>query len=89
MRTYFGHNVRVLRCKNRLSQKQLAELIGYHENEIALWEKGKVEPRLSAILTIASTFRVRVDNLILNNMSWKRYENKGVIRFDTTNENDF
>lgn len=89
MRTYFGHNVRVLRNRNQLSQRQLAELTGYHENEIALWEKGKVEPRLSAILTVASTFRVRVDNLILNDMAWKRYQNKGVIRFDTTNEDDF
>ena len=79
---YFAHNIKLLRDRNHITQADLAMRTGYHINEIQLWEKGRVEPRLSGILAIAEVFHIRVDDLLLKNLGLSRHKQKGVIPHD-------
>jgi len=80
MMIWFGRNITELRRRNKMSRRELSEMIGYHENEVYLWEKDQVEPGMSAIISIAGTFRVRVDELLLKDLCRKGAEKKGIIR---------
>ena len=42
-------NLKQFRKSNNITQEELSELIGVHENTIRLWEKGLREPRSSDI----------------------------------------
>ena len=49
-----GIRVRTARVRARLTQKELGELIGYSTSGVAKVERGKSEPRLTALAQIAA-----------------------------------
>lgn len=63
---FFMFNIRLkeLRESKKLSQKQLAKLIGYTQSHIAKWENDTHEPKESAIIKLATVFEVTTDYLL-------------------------
>ena len=53
-----------LRESKRLTQKEVAEVIGYSEISYARYEKGEREPDISTLCKLAEYFNVTVDYLI-------------------------
>lgn len=48
-----GINIREYRQEAGLSQTDLADLIGVRQQQLARWELGQAEPRLTALFLIA------------------------------------
>ena len=60
----FSKRLKELRCERGISQKALADALNYTQSNVSEWEKGTVEPRLSAIKRIAAFFNVSSDFLL-------------------------
>ena len=60
----FGERLKELRLEKGLSQKVLAEKLGYNQSMICFWERGVNEPTESAIRKAALFFEVSADFLI-------------------------
>ncbi len=60
----FGERLKELRLEKGLSQKALAEKLGYNQSMICFWERGVNEPTESAIRKAALFFEVSADFLI-------------------------
>ncbi len=61
----FGTNLKRLREDSRLSQEQLADVIGVSKSTIGMYEQGKRMPNTNTILKdIASYFGVSIDYLV-------------------------
>lgn len=59
----FSSRLGKCRYDKELTQKELAELIGVHENTIQLYENGKSEPKLSRFILLADKLGVSLDYL--------------------------
>ena len=59
----FSINVRKFRKKNNLTQKLLADAIGYSEKTVSKWETEGSIPSIEALFKIASIFRVNITEL--------------------------
>lgn len=57
-------NIKLLREKYRLSQKELATIAGVSDKAVSTWERGLKEPRMGAIQKIADHFGIKKSNLI-------------------------
>ena len=53
-----------LRKEKELSQKQVADAIGYKQYSIADWENGRTEPDIATIIALARFFDVSTDYLL-------------------------
>ena len=60
----FSERLKELRVEMGLTQESLSKALNYTQSNICEWERGAVEPKLSAILCIAKFFHVSVDFLI-------------------------
>lgn len=60
----FGERLKELRIEKGLTQKTLAEKLGYNQSMICFWEKKINEPTESAIRKAALFFEVSADYLI-------------------------
>lgn len=60
----FGERIRRLRNEKRLTQKQLAEIIGKAQSAIAYWEADKQEPSVSSLKKLCEFFEVSADYLL-------------------------
>lgn len=60
----FANILKELRIEKSLSQKELAEKLNYTQSNICEWEKGSVEPKATALKTIANYFNVSVGYLL-------------------------
>lgn len=58
-----GENLRKLRLKSDLTQKELATQLGFSESTISSWERGRTEIDSSSIKQIANFFNVSLDYL--------------------------
>lgn len=58
-----GERIKKLRIENRLSQKELAEIINTKEKNISKWETGRTKPTSDKIMEIAKHFKVDVNYL--------------------------
>ena len=56
--------LRELRTGEELTQKQLAQKIGYEAHNIGDWERGKAEPSIVDLIKLADVFGCSVDYLI-------------------------
>ena len=63
----YGRIIRELRQENNLTQKELAEKIGYSKAIIGFWENEKNEPTISALVMLSKVFNVSIDYLAGNN----------------------
>ena len=59
-----SENIKLLREKYRLSQKDLALIAGVSDKAVSTWERGLKEPRMGAIQKIADHFVIKKSNLI-------------------------
>ena len=60
----FGERLKELRKEKGLSQKALAQALGYNQSMICFWEKRVNEPTESAIRKAALFFEVSADYLL-------------------------
>ncbi|GAA0359279.1 helix-turn-helix transcriptional regulator [Bacillus horti] len=63
------NRVRELRARDRLSQGQLAEVIGVSRQTIAMIEKGDYSPSVVIALKIADVFKEQVESVFI----WQGY----------------
>ena len=64
MEEKFSVRIKELRLERGLSQLQLAKILKYTQSNICEWEKGTVEPKADALLSIADYFSVSIDYLL-------------------------
>ena len=62
-----AENLKHYRTKSGLTQKQLAEQIGYTEKSVSKWESGNALPTLEMALRLANLFNLSLDELIFEN----------------------
>ena len=60
----FGSNLRYYREKQGLTQKQLADTIGYTEKSISKWEKENGLPTLEVLARLSDQFGISLDDLV-------------------------
>lgn len=60
----FSKNLRLCREKQGLTQKQLAERIGYTEKSVSKWENGGGFPSLEVVAQLAVIFGVSINELV-------------------------
>ena len=63
----FAENLRHYRNKLGLTQKQLAQKIGYTEKSVSKWESGNGLPTIEMVLKLADLFNVSLDELMFEN----------------------
>ena len=73
--TKTGKLIRQLRTEKKLTQKQLAELIGVSDKAVSKWETGKGYPDISLFSAIADVFGTDVRNLLMGNINKNEKEN--------------
>ena len=59
----FSSNLRNIRKKRNMTQKQLAELLGYSEKTVSKWERGACVPDIDVLFGIAKVFQMSIENL--------------------------
>ncbi|EEM02013.1 hypothetical protein bmyco0002_56320 [Bacillus pseudomycoides] len=59
-----GKNIKKLRDKHNLSQKELGEIAGVSDKAVSTWEKGLKEPRMGVIQKIADHFGILKSDII-------------------------
>jgi transcriptional regulator with XRE-family HTH domain len=67
---HFGNRLRACRSQAEISQEVLGEISSLHRTEIGLLERGEREPRLSAIIKLASALEVPLHELV-GGIDWK------------------
>lgn len=63
------------RKKHKLSQKALAEKIGYSQNMISQWETGTRDPNTKTLQILANFFNISVDELLGRDLNLKTLNN--------------
>lgn len=67
-----GCRIKKYRKKKKLSQKELAKLIGCDKQTISLYERGKFNPTASIIVALADILEVTTDELLKENFLCNR-----------------
>ncbi|WP_147539224.1 helix-turn-helix transcriptional regulator [Anaerotruncus rubiinfantis] len=62
-----SENIRKLREKFGITQKDLAEIAGVTDKAVSTWELGTYEPRMGAIQKISDHFGIQKSNIIEEN----------------------
>lgn len=63
-RVLIGSHLRELRKRNGLTQKDVAEVLGIHENAYSQYELDLREPTLSKIIDLAILYQTTTDNIL-------------------------
>lgn len=64
IRQRFAWNLRIARCRAGLRQRDLAELMGSHQAQIAVWESGKCLPQTASLARLAEALKIDVEELL-------------------------
>jgi len=59
-----GKNIKNLRLRYGLLQKDLAAIAGVTDKTVSAWEKDRITPRMGAIQKIADHFRIKKSDII-------------------------
>ena len=62
-----GKNIKMLRKQKQLTQKELADMLGYGYTAISNYENGRNEPSIKDLIKISDIFDISVDELIGHN----------------------
>jgi transcriptional regulator with XRE-family HTH domain len=65
---FLSENLKHLRNKAGLSQKELSEKLQIGRSTLAEYERGKAEPNIDTLMKLASTFSISLDQLISQNL---------------------
>lgn len=60
----FSKRLKELRLKNRVTQKELGEFLGFGYTTISNYEKGRNEPSIDILIKLADFFNVTLEYLI-------------------------
>lgn len=63
METKFAENLKSLRHEKKISQGEVAKLIGVTQQCVSEWEHKKTEPTLTCLWLLADLFGVSIDVL--------------------------
>ena len=63
MEIRFAENLKILRSEKKLSQKDLANMLGVTQQCVSEWELNKTEPTLSYLWKLADIFDISMDML--------------------------
>lgn len=55
--------IKKLRIQSKLTQSELAKLLGVRQSTVAMWESGKNAPRSETLPKIAKLFGCQIDDL--------------------------
>jgi transcriptional regulator with XRE-family HTH domain len=64
---YIGKNLRKLRRRRKVTQKQVAEATGLSRYSIVCYESNKARPKMENIQLIANAFSIEPEDLIEHN----------------------
>ena len=59
-----GNNIKNLRLKYSLSQKELAEIAGVSDKTVSAWEQNRIIPRMGPIQRMADHFGIKKSDII-------------------------
>lgn len=60
----FSEKIKTLRMSHRLSQRELADMVGVGKSQISYYENGERFPSADVLIKIADVFRVTTDYLL-------------------------
>lgn len=60
----FKERLQELRKEKRLTQKQIAKEINVSEDSVYNWEKGRSEPSITDLISLANLLNVSIDYLV-------------------------
>jgi transcriptional regulator with XRE-family HTH domain len=60
----FRQNLKSLRLERKMSQSQLASLIGVSQQCVSEWESGNNEPSLSSLWKLSDVLEITIDELV-------------------------
>ncbi len=63
----FAKNIKALRIKEGMTQKELAELSGYSDKTVSKWEKAKCLPSIEALMRVSSALKTDINTLLSDN----------------------
>lgn len=64
-RTNLAANIKYLRTRNRMTQRELAEKLGVRQTTVSEWEKGNREPdSIEMLKKVCNVFNVRFDEIL-------------------------
>ena len=66
----FSSNLKSFRTNKNLTQKQLAEVLGYSDKTVSKWECGACIPDIDALFDIAKFFQTSIENLFSDNKKY-------------------
>ena len=66
---HLASNIRFLRKQKDLTQEQLAQHIGIKRAAMGAYEEGRSEPRLSTLTMLCQYFKIRMDQLVLRDLT--------------------
>ncbi len=61
----FSDNLKTLRQEKKLTQKQLAALVGIDQRTISAWENGVCEPSFELLVKLCEIFDQTFDEILL------------------------
>ncbi len=61
---HIGEKIKELRLEIKITQKELAKLVGKSPTAVASWEQGLSEPCVNDLRTLCSIFEVSADYLL-------------------------
>ena len=83
----FGKKLKETRRRKRLTQKQLADLIGVKDNSISNWEKGRNLPKnMDTIILLCETLDIDINWLLYDGKEPPK--NVAVLKYLTDNSVD-
>ena len=85
----FSENLQAIRKKNRLSQEELAELLGVSRQAVSKWELGEGYPEVEKLLVLSKKLNISLDCLMTGSISEgdsQQSSRPGIIRIVSPNE---
>ncbi len=64
MKNKFAERFKILRIKNKLTQKAMSKELGLKQSTISKWEKGTSEPSYNTLIKISKYFEVKIGFLL-------------------------
>ena len=78
-----GKNIKMLRKQSKLTQKELADMLGYGYTAVSNYESGRNEPSIKDLIKISDIFGITLDELI----GHRNLCNTEIKLFDVLNNN--
>ena len=60
----FGDNFKKLRLQNKLSQQQVAKVLGINQSNVSNWEKDVSRPEYENLIQLSKLYGVTIEELL-------------------------